>query len=193
MHHKLDYYVLSLIFANIVTVVTTLALKIDLKSILFIYLSQSIIIGFFTILKFVFYSENSSDEKWVRLLTKMFFIIFFMFHYGLFHIVYYVFITSELFGLKSVSYFSVGIFLPVLSFFIWSIMDFFRRKTITDYTMIFFRPYYRIIPMHLTIVLGGIILSLISNSVTYSIVLVFFLVLRSIADIISYKKTEVLP
>jgi hypothetical protein len=53
----------------------------------------------------------------------------------------------------------------------------------TDIGRLMFFPYIRIMPMHLTIILGTFVMLLLRNQFAEYAVLVFFLALKTIADV----------
>lgn len=109
--------------------------------------------------------------------------LFFAFHYGFFHIVYMVFIAtmkrSGPFQWEFFKYF-------LIAFFVGQVITFIQHK-IRQRTMsanmgaMFFIPYIRIVPMHLTILLPAFLG--ISN-------MGIFLILKSLADVIMYAVTR---
>ena len=116
--------------------------------------------------------------------TKLFTAFFFLFHYGLFHFVYLIFLLT---GTFAKAYGNVPnsvelkyIALTSLLFFISHLFSFFyngpqdtKKQNIGS---LMFYPYARIIPMHLTIVAGSV----------FGGALFFFLVLKTFADAIMH-------
>ena len=112
---------------------------------------------------------------------------FFLFHYGMFHLVYLVFITI---GTASGAHYwansSLRLFfyISLLSLLAGNIIDFVRfyrqdKKTGYGPGSFAFAPYVRIIPMHLFIIFGGI-----GNVKGWSFD--YFIILKTIADILTY-------
>lgn len=108
---------------------------------------------------------------------------FFLFHYGFFHLVYFIFIT----GMKRsgpiqwdfLKYFFFAFLAGQIINFVQHKMQ--QRKQQVNLGTMFFIPYLRIIPMHLTI--------LLPNFFPVSS-LGIFLILKSIADVIMYIITR---
>ena len=197
--------ILSLIFANIVTIVLAILGNWDLATVMFIYWAQSIIIGIFTVVSLIGadtaalgadlqkpIDEREGTEKITpRFVWFYKFMIagFFTLHYGLFHWGYYTFIVeSGLFG--TVNFSDPGIWLSCALFFanhLYSHITY-RHEGPEGSEFInehFFTPYRRIIPMHLTIIFGSIvILALEIFGITSTLpVLVLFLLLKTYSDI----------
>jgi hypothetical protein len=157
------------------------------NTIVWIYWMQSIIIGLFTFIQLL--TTVNPDETSMKLnnqpITKNSMgcaAFFFLMHYGLFHFVYSIFLLVG---------FSKGTNLKVLLitggiFLVESTLQFLRRRLPgksekVNVGKIFVIPYLRIIPMHLMILLPGILGISVS---------VLFLVLKTIADIGMYIATS---
>jgi hypothetical protein len=197
--------VISLIIANVITIVLAIIGNWDLATVMFIYWVQSVIIGIFTVVSLlgadtaILAAEMEKPVRerggietvtpWFVWLYKCLIAGFFALHYGLFHWGYYSFIVkSGLFG--AVNFSDPGIWLSCALFFanhLYSHITFQHKKPkgsgyVNDQ---FFTPYRRIIPMHLTIIFGSIVifvLEVIGIASTMP-VLVFFLLLKMYSDI----------
>jgi hypothetical protein len=197
--------VFALLSANLVTIVFAIAGNWDAATVIFIYWAQSIIIGIFTIATIAGADtmaikadmdarhrergENITlDPRRVRkhqyLLAAFFFI-----HYGIFHLAYYDFIINEgIFG--PVNFSDPGLFVSCGIFFATHLYSFLFYRTrerqgeehVND---AFTDPYFRIIPMHLTIGFGAMIILLLGIlGITSTLpVLVLFLLLKTAADL----------
>lgn len=209
----------SLIAVNLVTIVFAIVGNWDLATVIFIYWAQSVIIGIFACLSILFVDTaaladtmaehpavpgavSGSPAPARRILAgllKLFLAGFFAVHYGTFHAVYFFFITDfSLFG--PVSYTDPGILVSIGLFFAlhaWSFFFYRKRGTAAALGMMtqFTEPYARIFPMHLTIIFGSfIILGLQFFGITTTLpVLVFFLVVKTIADISAHIKKHAVP
>ena len=107
---------------------------------------------------------------------------FFLFHYGFFHLVYFIFLsTMEKTGPFEMEFFKkfliIFVVFQVFSFIQHKIQN---RKTPPDFGKMIATPYIRIIPMHLCILLPAFIG--VSN-------LTVFLVLKVACDVIMYVAT----
>ena len=196
---------ISLLFANLVTIVFAVLNHWDAATVMFIYWAQSVIIGFFAVLTLLslkitdveMTGKTSSGKKDPPrklsrreiLFGKAIIAGFFTLHYGFFHWAYYSFIVdSGLFGPVETG--STGILLTCGLFFVNHLYSYFYHRknqwqgfdAVSD---LFIGPYQRIIPMHVTIVFGGIILlilQMVGIDATLA-VLVIFLLFKTWADL----------
>jgi hypothetical protein len=209
----------SLIAVNLVTIVFAIMGNWDLASVIFIYWAQSVIIGIFAFLSILFVDTSAIADtmaenpavpgavlgspapvrKLQAAFLKLFLAGFFAVHYGAFHAGYLFFITGfSLFG--PVSYDDPGILISVglfLAIHAWSFLFYRKSGKAAALGMMtqFMEPYARIFPMHLTIIFGSfIILGLQFFGITTTLpVLVFFLVLKTVADISAHVKKHAGP
>lgn len=176
----------SLLIANIFVIILALAQNWDITTILWVYWAQSVIIGFFNFLRILalknFSTENFTinnrpvepTEK-----TKLFTASFFAIHYGLFHLIYTIFISSlfpKLDMTEAYPYVLLGAFV----FFINHFYSFLHNKKRDEELKqnigtIMFTPYARIIPMHLIVMVGALIGG--------RLLLVLFLFLKTMTDL----------
>ncbi|MBN1941132.1 MAG: hypothetical protein JW772_03040 [Candidatus Diapherotrites archaeon] len=196
---KFDSTFTLLLFSNIATIILALSLNWGLMTILWGYWLQSVIIGFFTFIKLLILSSKTSNET-IGPLGGVFLAFFFAAHYGLFHFGYMMFlIFFSLFGFVSEAQgFPTGALAMPIDFLGIAIMGaiFFvthgfsfvyhlqksKGQQVTMGTMhsTMMEPYKRIVPMHLTILFGGWIIMI---GMAHQIVLVFFLLLKTAADL----------
>jgi hypothetical protein len=203
-----DFPVLSLIAANLVTIALAILGNWDLATVMFIYWAQSIIIGVFTVVSLLGADtaalgadlqkpilERGGTEiiaPWFVWFYKCCLAGFFCLHYGLFHWAYYALIVeSGLFG--TVNFPDPGIWLSCGLFFVNHLYSFiaFRNtgpKGAMDINEHFFTPYRRVIPMHLTILFGSIVIfALQIFGITSTMpVLILFLLLKMYTDITAH-------
>jgi hypothetical protein len=199
-----NFPVISLIITNIITIALAILGNWDLATVMFIYWAQSIIIGLFTVISLISADtaalgadlSKSILERGGTAVSTRYVVFykcclagFFCLHYGLFHWGYYAFIVeSGLFGVVNFSdpniWFSCGLF------FLNHLYSFltFRNKGPKGAAYIseqFFVPYRRIIPMHLTIIFGSmVIFALQIFGITSTLpALLLFLLLKTYADI----------
>ncbi|OPY37482.1 MAG: hypothetical protein A4E35_01398 [Methanoregula sp. PtaU1.Bin051] len=197
--------IISLLFANLTTIVFAIAGHWNAATVMFIYWAQSGIIGIFTVasllsadiaalrsdmVKSQIENGGSGDvsPRFVRFYT---FLLagFFALHYGLFHWAYFSFIVDTgLFG--AVDFSNPEILIACLFFFINHLFSYFYHRKdewrgAGFVTEEFFRPYRRIIPMHLTIIFGSIIVfALTMTGIEATMpVMVLFLLLKTYADL----------
>lgn len=183
MHNKLSPSLFSLLIANIAVIVIAVIQRWPAPVLLWTYWLQSIIIGLFQALKMADL-ENFSTEglKFNNALvpptsrTKKLVVVFFLLHYGLFHLIYAVFLR----GFSPVADWQAVIF-PSGIFFINHALSFFlnrRRDKLRPQNigLMMFAPYRRIIPMHIIIILGALL------SYYNAAVLIAFLVFKALTD-----------
>ena len=197
--------VFALLSANLVTIVYAIAGNWDAATVIFIYWAQNIIIGFFTIATITGADtmaikadleardrergENITlDPRRVR--THQYILaVFFFIHYGLFHLAYYDFIINE--GIFGPVFFSdPGIWVSCGILFASHLYSFLfyrtRERQGEEYVNdAFMAPYFRIVPMHLIIGFGAMIILLLGIlGITSTLpVLVLFLLLKTAADL----------
>lgn len=197
--------IIALLAANIITIILAVLENWDLATVLFIYWAQSIIIGIFAVISILF-SDTSTlladlnksladngrkptytgSAVWIY---KGAMAGFFTLHYGIFHWAYYSFIVeSGIFGPVDLS--NWGLWASCFLFFgnhLYSYLYHRRgeRQGARFITEAFITPYNRIIPMHLTIIFGSmVILGLGLLGITTVLpVLVLFLIIKTYTDI----------
>lgn len=197
--------ILALLVTNLITIIFAIFENWDLATVLFIYWAQSIIIGIFTVLtllsadtgalaadmgkSLVKHGGDSTVRKEHIWLYKFMLAGFFTLHYGLFHWAYFSFIViSGLFG--PVDFGGIGIWAACGLFFFNHLYSYSYHRSsekqgMKFVTEEFFRPYNRIIPMHLTIIFGSIVVLAFQFLGITSVmpVLVLFLALKTWMDI----------
>jgi hypothetical protein len=189
-HFHSDLSLWALIASNLIVIVWALIEGWPLAVIIWVYWSQSVTIGILWFFKILTLKEFSTkgfhiNNRPVKPTTsaKTQTAIFFLIHYGIFHLVYAIFLlglckTTE----KLPILFMAAVFLvyQCFSFFYNRKWEGKRKPNIGK--MMFF-PYARIIPMHLTIIFGRI-----SSKGTFSgeMTLVLFMLLKTLADVIMH-------
>ncbi|HWB28040.1 MAG TPA: DUF6498-containing protein [Chitinophagaceae bacterium] len=146
--------------------------------IILIFYMQSVLIGVFNVLDIVTVSRVYGNTG-VGNLSKGCTGLFFMVHYGLFHLVYLFFLPS-LVNFKNIQWHFVLLMFYILtaSCLINFIQDKIRnRHEAMNIGAMFFLPYARVIPIHLTILAPKFL------NVSTPVV---FLILKTFADIITY-------
>ena len=183
-----DLSSLSLILSNLVTIVMAVAQGWNLGILMWIYWGQSIIIGVanfgrilslekFSTENFKINNQPVQPTRETQLKTAF----FFLFHYGFFHVGYFVFLKSD----SSLGPVNSGlVLLCILTFLLNHAFSFFYnvKRDLTRVpnigTMMFF-PYARIIPLHLTIIFGSFLAPSGGR-------MIFFLLLKTAADLVMH-------
>lgn len=197
--------VLALLATNLLTIIVAVTEGWDLATVLFSYWAQSIIIGVFAVASILTCDRaalaadlgrpdpgGERKAEWTDRGTLAYLGVmagFFCLHYGLFHWGYYAFIVeSGLFG--PVDFSNPGLQASCGLFFVNHLYSFLwhrpRERQGAQYvTGAFFRPYNRIIPMHLTILFGSIVVLALAflNLPGEMVVLVLFLLLKTYLDL----------
>ncbi len=179
-----------LIFSNFVTIVIALIQKWDLTPLMLIYWGQSVIIGIFNWRRILNLKQFSTKDFTINKhsvqpteKTKKSVAWMFLFHYGFFHFVYFIFITIDIETLNHSAW--IGIAIGILTF---AVNHFYSYKhnlerdstRVPNIGTVMFFPYLRIIPMHLTIIFGGMFAK------ESTAVLLMFLGLKTVADVLMH-------
>ena len=194
--------VASLLAANLITIVLAVIEGWDIASVLFIYWAQSIIIGIFTIITLLtagWTQPASGLGGRSSLKVRIFLAGFFALHYGAFHWGYYsIIVGSGLFG--PVEFANTGVWASCGLFFANHLYSFLYHRgsdeePAQDPLAIFMRPYNRIVPMHMTIIFGGIVMLVLQffGITTVTPVLVVFLAIKTYVDIGTHLQKHRLP
>lgn len=179
-----------LVFSNLVTASYAIYIGANLGLIMLVYWSQSVSIGIVNFIRMLQLKNFSTKNLRIngRLAeptkdTKNFVAFFFLVHYGLFHFAYFVFIYTQ--HLKNGLIDSRGVWFVIISslmFFANHLYSYFYnreadRKKTSNIGRVMVFPYARIIPMHLTIIIGSDI---------KAIALPLFLLLKTGADAVMH-------
>lgn len=194
---------LSLIFSNLLVIFFAVVDNLSANDILWIYWSQSVIIGIFNFIKMITL-KNFSTEGFKRgnkqmlptRATAVSSAILFLFHYGFFHVIYAVFLGA----FSTISHTSTSdsdskfIFISAAIFFVSYLIEFINTNKEDELDLpnigrIMFAPYARIIPMHLTIIFGGFIAAAGSffSANTNLAVITLFVGIKTVVDLITHS------
>ena len=178
---------LTLVLSNIFTIVVAVLEQWNLSKLLWIYWGQSLVIGYFNWRRIRCLKEFSTDGLRINdqpvsatKLTQRKVANLFAIHYGGFHVGYFVFLFIEKADVSQLEILSATTCLAVFIFNHW----FSFRQNLEKYiaskpnlgTVMSF-PYARILPMHLTILVG----SYFEERSTETLIL--FLGLKTFADL----------
>lgn len=191
-----------LITANLSVIFYAFIDNLTATEVLWMYWIQSVIIGAFNFFRIITLKNFSTEglkqngkavnpTKAAKVSTA----VFFLFHYGFFHFVYGLFLAAFPTILNEEK--NTGIFyllFPSIVFLINYGIEFYKEQTITtdeipNLGALMFMPYLRIIPMHLTIILGGFIAEAGSFSGLNASVAVILLLmgLKTFVDLITHS------
>ena len=184
--NRQDLPLLSLLAANGVTILLALLQDWNLSTVLGVYWFQSVAIGFFTLVRLL--GVPAGDSGWSRL-PSLFLAGFFAVHYGLFHVVYLVFlgafVLSGTYGVAD----PLGIAIGCAVFLVNHLVSFLWYRPREEAPMeVFAEPYARIVPMHLTIILGAFVTAALPGALGTRLVLLLFLLLKTGADVVAHQK-----
>lgn len=182
-----------LLLVNLFTIFVAVKEEWGLGTLMWVYWFQSIIIGFFNVVRIVRLKNFSTDGLKMNdqpisptQASKYLVAGFFTVHYGLFHLVYFFFLFigfTKIAGSTSPVAWNFVI-VTSLMFFCNHLFSFLYNKErdvkkINIGTLMFL-PYARILPMHLTIIFAPVFV------VFATFPLFIFLLLKTIADMITH-------
>jgi hypothetical protein len=182
-----DFSLWSLVFSNLITIVIALVEQWSFLTLMWVYWFQSVIIGVFNIVRMLqlkkFSTEGFTSNGQPVPPTRKSQIetaVFFFFHYGFFHAGYLLFIWGGGFGgadpgfpVADAQFIAVSTAVFLGNHLLSYVQH--RHETedrVLNLGALMFYPYLRIIPMHLTIIFGGIL----------GTALPVFLILKALAD-----------
>jgi hypothetical protein len=189
----------TLLISNVITVFLAFYYGFDLINILWIYWFQSLIIGLVNVIEILalkkFSTEGIKPSLPADKPSSKFQVAFiFTMTYGLFHLAYAIFLTVFFtIFIKGTGLNWNMIIIGSLAFFIHYIIQFFsfsiknNSSNIPSLAKLVIRPFYRIIPMHLTIIVAVWIFLIGSSSAGNSIsiiILLIFTTIKTLVDII---------
>lgn len=182
---KQDPTARSLALSNLLTLVLAIVEDWPLKTLMYIYCWQNVIIGFFNCFRLLKFGEfivaprlRAPVPSWVKFFLPAFFAV----HYGLFQFGYFQFIGRINRLDMSWVWLSIALF---FGHHFFSFMKHSRREIEgKDIMSLMIFPYFRIVPMHLTIIFGGFVMMLFKgNFMVDRCVLAFFLLLKTDVDL----------
>jgi hypothetical protein len=178
----------------------------DPKQMFLIYCCESILLGFFTILKMLIVTQIKKKEEWNEnsgeMVSGYFFILFFIVHYGFFISIQLMFFFGASKIIDAHSPLQALFELPsVLDGYtramLWGFVGIYALRMITEFILtgqyhrislgvLMFSPYIRIVVQQFVVILGGLILSLGAGKI---FMLVFVLVKIAFEVLLNYDRT----
>ncbi|MCX7641742.1 MAG: DUF6498-containing protein [Elusimicrobiales bacterium] len=182
--------IIFLILSNVFPLYMIYKLEWKLSDIIILYWAESGIIGFFTILKIIFSKSNGI----LSYIFKILFSLFFIFHFGGFMIIHALFLSLFFLGgfTKSLYIFDIfiakidslllGFFFLFISHMFSFLWNFFikNEKEKTEFLKQMISPYDRILVMHVTILVGGFLISITHTNKTF---LIIFVIMKILVDL----------
>lgn len=173
---------LVLIGANLIPLVGVVGFHWTVYSILLLYWSENVVIGAFNILRMIFAQPQNAAAN----VSKVFFVPFFTFHYGMFTLVHGIFVVT-LFGpgarglgpgvlVDAVRQAGIGYgFLAIAASHAFSFghnylaLGEYRNAALQR---LMFQPYARVMILHVTILIGGFLAQLLGAPSAVLLVLI---------------------
>jgi hypothetical protein len=188
----------SLILANLAIISLAVYEHWSFIEVMMLYWAQSVLIGLFNIIRMMTlkkytYNEKEGTEANVESSAgiKIGISAFFAVHYGIFHVVYLVFIYVFESILNPRGSFEMSEIYPGLALFaayyLYDMIMTRRRDEETPNIMIIMiRPYARIVPMHLTILFGGWIIFMVGEKAA-AVLVPIFMTLKAVVEVLSHS------
>ncbi|OIO19779.1 MAG: hypothetical protein CO029_01285 [Candidatus Magasanikbacteria bacterium CG_4_9_14_0_2_um_filter_41_10] len=196
----------SLIVVNLIPLFGVLFLSWSLIEILFLFWAETAVIGFFTFWK-IFLSKKIDPEELTTAkklpnthiqpgrAIKIVLLFFFPFHFGMFMLGHFIFLIivfvehgpfqtlGENLG-KGILFSFVSLFISHLISFL---VNYIGKKEYEQYSPqeLMIQPYKRVVIMHVTILLGGIVISALGAPV---FALVMLVLMKILLDLFAHTK-----
>lgn len=157
----------ALVLTNLTTIIIAIVLQMEPSSVVWAYWLESLVVGAFAVLAFIVMAAKSlSHGDRANALPAVEAAAFFCFHYGFFHAGYFVFLYILPWFTPDISNFpDIGILAGILILshgfsFVRNMLQepgrMENNKENRERTMM--RPYNRIIPMHIAIIVSGFLI-----------------------------------
>jgi len=191
----------TIVFSNVIVIFFAIVDNLSAFEVLWIYWFQSVIIGVFNFIKIISLKEftttgfrRGGSELPPTKAAKISTAIFFLIHYGFFHFVYAIFLGGFSGIIASGTLNSQNNYLLITSlvFFISYLIEYIQatrtlQGEIPNLGIIMFAPYFRIIPMHFTIIIGGFV-SVLGSFISMNLdllIIVLFVGIKTFIEIIT--------
>lgn len=189
-----------LFIANAFAIYTALQNHWGTSDIILLYWIQSVIIGIEMACRIILGDYNDEVEEMHRLgksvaRNKYMLAVLLLIHYGFFHIGYIFVINQESANFSLYKFLLIpGVIETILAFALNTVFSLFYNAykdggTLKDLNATIYRPYLRIIPMHLVIMTSGLI-GIVTGGIAGGALLVIFLFLKTVADLLGQEWTN---
>lgn len=158
--------VIWLVAVNLVPLAGVFFLGWDVSAILFLYWAENLVIGLFNLIKMKkargqkIAAKYSVNNRSPGSMSRWGLMSFFLVHYGMFTLIHGVFVVA-LFGfpMGNLKWVGFPLLLLVVSHGMSFSQNFLKGGEVdrVSYQDLFIQPYARVVVMHLTIILGGIL------------------------------------
>jgi hypothetical protein len=196
----LRFSIPALVLSNLVPVLGVLFFDWSVAAILLLYWAENVIIGLFNVFKMAISQGPKKTAPSLRAkgspsppFEKVFAILFFCVHFGMFTLVHGIFVVS-LFGRDLPD--PATYLLAVLSLFISHALSFFfhfvkkGEYKEAHFNRLFFQPYKRVIVMHVTIIAAGWAMGFLGSPDWAVLILIL---LKILFDIGAHRKEHAAP
>ncbi len=197
MKPRIDSSLISLIAVNLFFGAYFIYEGGQIGTLLWVYWTQSVIIGiinFFRILihkNFSVQKPKTQEETITQVQSSNIFIaFFFLFHYGFFHLVYFIFLIALVpQNLDAIIILGAAIY---SANHVFSFLVHYKQESLvpTHIGTLMFFPYLRIVPMHLIIIFGGVFMA---AGVANVFVITLFIILKTGADCVMHVIEHRIP
>jgi hypothetical protein len=182
----------TLLVSNLLIIIWALIQMWPVYAIMWVYWAQSVGIGIVWFIKLVSLKDFSTKGFKLNgrpvapdLATKVKVCIFFLLHYGFFHLLYALFLAK---GSESIAILPIvigGIIFLVDQFFSFFYNAKRESSQKPNIGKLMFFPYARILPMHLTVI-GIVVMEDYGFHFTDRLALLVFFLLKTAADVVMY-------
>lgn len=173
-----DAQFITMLVLNLLMIVLYLRNPLEASTIIITYYLQSVLIGVFYVIQLLIKKRIDGGQN--RLIGPL----FFTFHFGMFHFVYFIFLITMMDEIPGIVDFSVlGFSLAtIIAGSVTNTIKMVYNKDGQAPSLSIFVPYLRIVPMHLFIFMAFTRFDATK--------FIYFLLLKTAADIITYLVTS---
>lgn len=172
----------TLIAVNLIPLIGARYANWNIFSVMLGYWLETAVIGYFTVKRMKYVAAYKHENTKDPFSTNIFLLPFFFIHFGIFMLVHLIFVLAFFFS-STVSL--PGLIIMVVTLFLSHYLSYQKNfignheyKVLTPETLLW-RPYPRVIAMHLTVILGGFFVLGTQNPTGG---LVLLIILKTIAD-----------